>query len=285
MTAKTNETVCLLPFPALEDGNLSFEKASYKGRVEPSKEGDSLTIKHQLEGAPFLQNLLNDKRAKFGCLVSIPKTGYRQLNLSDAGEVEQTFSIDKAYWGELPMVRPVLVANEEIAHTFTDKDGVTDLWQGGTAVIPKGGWLARGRYLKPRLGIIDLLKPVKDKSFPPTAIEVKESTEEGFRFIVNLGAKLYDFVVRPGAGNEHSYHNIHVFMVSRCLEILQKKYTKRSDESDDDGLCWDNYPNLKMLAADLEEKGHNHWDHEEFKPDYVATQLFPIKVPETQKHK
>lgn len=272
------DIVSVQPFPVLEDGNLSFLDASYNPIPKSSNEECSLLLEHRIENATFLQQLIKDQKAKFACLVSIPRTGYRRLEFFEHSSNDvQMVRWEKGYLADPPMIRPVLLATQKINHTFSANDGVANAWHGHSVDIPIGARLARGPYLRPVSSMAQLLIIRKDEYLKPTSIEVSESTEDGFKFIVKLGVQLYAFMNAP-RGNEADliWHNLHLHFISRCLEILHNDY---GINSDDDEQSWEQYSNLKMLSDQLLQKELLHWSHVDFKPDRIATELYFIKIP------
>lgn len=270
--------VSVQPFPVLEEGNLSFLEASYNPIPKSSNEECSLLLEHRIENANFLQQLIEEQKAKFACLVSIPKTGYRRLEIFEHSSNDvQMVRWEKRYLAEPPLIRPVLLATQMIKHIFCSTDGVANVWHGQSVDIPIGARLARGPYLRPVSSMAQLLTIRKDEDLKPTSIEVSESTEGGFKFIVKLGVQLYAFINAPPGNEDHMiWHNLHLHFISRCLEILHKDYGIKSDV---DEQSWEQYSNLKMLSEQLVQKELPHWTHDEFKPDRIATELYFIKIP------
>ena len=143
--AKVSHLVRALPYPSIEAGNFSFPEGEYDVRFDTS-DGVSVELTHQIRNASFLQDLITRGKAKFGCLVSVPLTSYRKLNLSDSSK--QIVKWELSVVGEPPMLCPVVVCLEEIKHTFGQDDGVAEIWQHTEVVIPKGARLARGEIQK-----------------------------------------------------------------------------------------------------------------------------------------
>ncbi len=273
------EIIYSLPFPVLEEGNLSYRGASYEGRPETLKSSGLLSINHCLKEAPFLERLIDEGKARFGCLVVIPKTGYRKLEVANTGSAEQEVDINKDYLAEPPMIRPLLLSFEEINHEFIAEDGVANIWHGQRATIPKGARLARGPYLRPHSSIANIISFSKDEESEPNALKVISSPDNGFRFIVKVGADLYNFINR---NRDHIlFNNLHAFVFSRCLEILQKDYSGGEDSGE---ASWEQYPNLRLIAEQLREKKLPlWWEDVQLESDSIATQLYPIQIPPDEK--
>ena len=131
-----------LPYPTIEDGSISFPDGKYSINAE-RKAVNKVDLVHEITGAPFLSKLIDNGDAKFGCLVSVPKTGYRKLDTCDSNK--QKIEWELGITGEAPKLKPVLIyTNDDKEFKLSKDDGVADIWQGKKIVIPKGARLARG---------------------------------------------------------------------------------------------------------------------------------------------
>lgn len=269
-------TVQLPPYPALDEGNLSFPDGRYKPVVRSLAGGSSVEVSHKLEGAPLLSRLVDERRARFACLLSAPLTGYRRFCLSAESDSDQTIEWEKGEVGEPPIIRPVLVAVEDIRHELSDKDGVAGVWQGQTVEFPKGGRLARADFLRPCASLRSLLYIRKNADRPKGSFKVASNENEGFHFSVDVAADLHAFLQNPGAHNE-LYSSIAAHMVSMCFAILREEQGTDRNNGDEK---WKHHSNLIMLANLLESKGLPHWSDDDFSPDAVAMQLHPLSLPE-----
>lgn len=62
-------------------------------------------------------------------------------------------------------------------------------------------------------------------------------------------------------------------VVTACFALLQRDFSPAED-TDEDG--WQDDRNIQALADFLEQKGLPHWgDAESFKPEEIATELYP----------
>lgn len=277
---KYNIAVRSLPYPAIEDGNLSFPNGVY--RVTPQSELASKTmvaLRHEIEGSPFIQRLVEKGEAKFACTVSVPKTSYRRLHISKDGP-EQKISWDLDVAGEPPMLGPVVLydGDEDLIHKLTEQDGVAGAWQNQEFKMPKGARLAKARYLRPSL-INSLLKPKYDESMKPGSFKIVEYTNDGFHFKLHAAKDIAQFCENPG-DNVHFRDSIAIHAVSQCFNILKARYSA-SDEDDEEGEGehWNQHRNLESLANLLASKGLPHWSEDGFDAVKVATELYPIRLP------
>ena len=71
-------------------------------------------------------------------------------------------------------------------------------------------------------------------------------------------------------------------MISGALGTIVCNPHSESEETDDisdDGAGWESHRSLKALAELLEAKDLPHWTDESFRPEFVATSLYPLPVP------
>ena len=278
MIAQAGELVRSLPYPAIEDGNLSYPDGEYRVETTPQQDGVSVLLNHAVKGAAFLERAISEGKAEYGCLVSVPLTGYRRLHLSD--DARQRVEWDMGIVGEPPMLRPVVVSVAEIHCTLGPDDGVAEAWQGREIKIPRGARLALKSYLRPTSSLHHLLHVEKGPDLPDGCFEVKSCEEEGFYFKVRAASDLYPFLQNAG-GHEPHRRSVLTHVVSRCLEILARDYSGQ-DEEGEDGLKWESFRNLEALKNELEKHGLPIWDDDDFAADKVATQLYPHRPPELE---
>ena len=271
--ADPNNILRSLPYPALEDGNLSFPKGEYRVPIEPQSD-NRIVVEHRLEGAPLLQKLIDEEKAKYGCFVSVPLANYRKLHLSSDAKQEIEWDLDIA--AEPPRIKPVIICTAEYTCKLNEEtDGVSKEWQDISITIPRGARLASKRFYRPDENIFSLLKLEKESSFSRGCFEVGACGEAGFYFSVKVASDLFNFLQNPA---EHLKHrkSIITHMISRCFEILAKDYG-RDDESDEGK--WEQYSNLRALAGALKDKKLPLWDEPDFSADRVATQYEPHLLP------
>ncbi len=273
--ARAGQVLRSLPYPVLEDGNLSYPQGEYTVDVTPQTDGASVIIHHQLQGASFLTQLLRQGQAKYGCLVAIPLTGYRKLHLSD--DARQHVQWDLAVVGEPPLLRPLIVATTEIMHSFEPEDGVEEVWQGRAVKFPKGARLALRGYLRASSSLAELLEIHQDQEMSAGSFEVEPCTEDGFYFKVSVAPDVFLFLQHAGGYEQHR-GSILTHIVSRCFEILQQSYSTQGEDGEE-GAVWEQFSNLKALAQELNKYELPLWEEEGFAADKVATRLYPHHPP------
>jgi len=263
-----------LPYPVLEEGSLSYPDGSYSVTAEVAEEDASVVLAHAVAQAPFVEGLLRKGTAQYGCLVSVPKTGYRRLECSEAPRQCVRWSPDVA--GEFPLLRPLIVTIDAVSTTLGPDDGVDPAWQGRRIEFPAGARLALKGYLRAVSSQFPLLEIKPQDDLPPGSFLTRECTEDGFYFSVQAATDLHAFMQNPGG---HSRHRLSILthMASRCFELLAKP---RSDNEGNGERWWAPYRNLTALEADLQQQGLPVWDQDDFQADEVATRLFRHRVPD-----
>ena len=275
--SKPSSTVRSLPYPALEDGNFSFPNGSYDVSTQLlGNSGTKVRLKHEISNAPFIDKLVNDGDAKCACLVSVPKTGYRKLYITDSRSQEIEWNLDIA--GEPPMLRPVvLYIGNEKAYTLNRRDGVAEVWQKQKISLYKGARLASGRYLRPSISIQSLLTVKQKEEMKAGSFTVVPNTNEGFYFTMYAASDIFNFVQNP-QGNIELRGSILTHAVSQCFSILERDYgVEIGDESEDQ---WSQHKNLVALAEWLDAQDMPKWFDDDFDPVCTATELYQIRIPE-----
>ncbi len=268
-----------LPHPAIEDGNFSFPDGKYQVTTQlPGNTGDRVILHHQLTGAPFIERLLKMGEARFACLVSVSKTGYRKLHIAAETEARQEVCWDLAVVGEPPRLGPlVLYLGTGLKHRFTEQDGVAPLWRGRDIDLPRGVRLARGRYRRPAASIANLLTVRRNEELPAGSFTVADNTNAGFYFSLAAAADIFQFLQNP-QDNSALRSSILTHAVSQCFNILQRNYSASEEDDGADG-GWEQHTNLVALAGWLQGKGMPHWSDNDFDAIETATRLYPIRVP------
>ena len=256
--------------PILEPGNLSFPQGRYLLDLEPGVDRSSYLITHQVEGAPLISRLLEDRNALYACIVSSPLSSYRETYTSGGPRHEIRWNVDDL--GEAPLFTPAILCTEPQELTLEcERDGVHPIWDNHPVTLHKGSRLALGSVLQLESSILHLLSFHEDARLKEGQFFVQGETEP-FRFRVNLHPDLHRFLRFPGS---HFHHNLMTHIVTACLAGLQRDYAQ-----DDGDTGWRSHRNLVALADFLDLNGHDHWADDGFRPEEVATALYPLKLPE-----
>ncbi len=254
--------------PMLEAGNLSFPDGRYLLDFAVGADRSSYVITHQIEGAPLILSLLEEEKALYACIVSSPISSYRETHTSKSPKHEVSWNVDDL--GEAPMFTPTVLCTEAKDITLsTARDGVHPIWDDQAVSLHKGSRLALGSVIQLESSILHLLSFHKDPALDEGRFKV-ELASEPFRFRVDLSPGLHRFLRYPGS---EGHHNIMTHVVTACLARLQKDYPR-----DDGDTGWRSHRNLIALADYLEQRELGHWSDDTFRPEEVATALYPLKV-------
>ena len=256
--------------PMLESGNLSFPEGRYLLDLEPGEDRSSYVVTHHVDGAPLISRLLQAEQARYACIVSSPISSYRETHTSTAARHEVRWNADDL--GEAPLFTPaILCAAPQDLTLNSDRDGVHLIWDDQPVTLHKGSRLALGSVIQLESSILNLLSFHADPRLSEGQFAV-ELESEPFRFRVNLRPALHRFLRFP---TTHFHHNLMTHIVTACLARLQ-----RDDAEDDGDSGWRSHRNLVALADHLDHKGLDHWSDEGFRPEEVATALYPLRLPE-----
>ena len=262
-------------WPVLEAGNDSFPGGIYTVTCTDQDVGKAITLRHKVQGAPLIEQWIEQGKLTFVCSVAAPRSMYRTLHKSETSE--QAVAWQRDDMGEFPMFTPMIVAGAGIQHTVSvERDGLNHIWDGRKLDLPKGARIAVGSTFKFKSGINALLKFNLDEGLAPGQFEALPSTEDDFKFKVSLAPNLYHHLKYHR--DDLSGTNIMVHVVSAAFGILQRDWSK-DDAGEGEG--WQSFRNLIGLADLLQSRGLPHWDDDDFRPEKVATTLYPHKpLPE-----
>ena len=264
-----------LPYPSLEEGNLSYPDGTYSGEVHSLSDGASVRVNHKLVNAEFIDRQIQNGRAKFGCLLSVRTTGYRKLFMSSTAAHKVGWDIDIV--GEVPIIRPVIVATEGFEHEFSKNDDVADIWIGKRIHIPKGARLARDTYLKSTSSMQSLLNIIEaddSDNLDDGSFFVSPVDEQGYSFNVRVASNLYMFLQDTNNGDP-LYHSIAVHMISCCFAILREKFYPGTENEEH----WRDFSNLVLLDELFAKNDTASWMADEFYPEKAASTLYPLILP------
>ena len=270
-----SDTVRALPFPVLEDGNLSFVEGEYLPEITSNEDGCSVVIEHKVTNAPLIKKFVKEGKAVCCCVVSIPKTGYRELFIGDG--FNQEVKWDESWVGEPPIICPSIVCKKSFNHEFCKKDGIHKMWIGRKIRFHIGARIALGPHFRPISSLQSLLSIDSDKSLKPGQLCVDPCIENGFYFTVKVAEDLYTFLQNPGSSENKHRFSILVHIVSSCLAILARDYS-----SEDEQDHWQSYSNLRALASEMESKNISVWYEDNFRPEEAATALYPHPIPDLE---
>ena len=259
-------------FPVLEPGNISFPMGRYILTFEPGSDRASFVLKHRIEGAPLISRLLNEDNARYVCAVSSPISSYRHTHISKTAS--QRIRWDENDLGEPPLFTPMIVSVASCQLRLSEEQhGVHAIWDDQLVTIEKGSRLALGHVVQLRSSILQLLSLHAKRGLGDGEFYVDAETEHGFQFRVNLNPSLHAFLQYTGRDGIREHIMTHV--VTACLALLKRDFC----EDDEDEGGWRSHRNLRTFSDFLRDKDLPHWSDEEFRPEQVATKLYPHVFP------
>ena len=271
--ARFSDVVRSFQFPVLEEGNLSFPQGKYAPTIDHN--GCTAHIDHSVEKASLIEYFVNNGKAACCCIVSIPKTAYRELCQCEG--FKQKIEWDSDWAGEPPYLRPLIVCQETFTHDLKEEDGVHDLWIGKRIEFQKGAKIAIGPDLRPSAMRALLFIIAKDVSLNKGQIHIDPCVDNGFYFKVHVSENLYELLQSPNGSDHHKHRgSIMTHAVSSCFVILAKDY------SEDGEGGWRDFSNLRALEGEMKSRGLPAWYEDDFKPEKVATAWHPHQPPDLE---
>ena len=261
-------------FPALESGNTSFPEGRYIVGFEAGADASSFTVRHRIEGAQLISDVLDEGLAQFVCTVASPNSSYRVSHVSESST--HAIAWESADLGEPPMFTPMVVVARPFTRTLDRvKDGVHELWDGRTVAFEPGMRLALSDVVLMRSSVLNMLLFDRDATLSDGELRVEAEDREGFRFRAYLAPNLHRFLKYDSEDLRRGHIVTHI--VSACFGVLKAEYAE--DEEEDGG--WRSYRGLQAMAEMLKEHGLPHWSEQDFSPELAATKLYPHRVEES----
>ncbi len=264
----------IFPFPVISPVSLDYQSnVQYKCEISCMGK-NNIIVTHEIADGNIIANLLKNGDAKFGCMVSLPATMYRQLFTDNNKSLNVIQKIDYNKSGanddtQHPMFRPVIITTEELYIKSDEKHGFNDIWFGQEIKFPPGAIIGFGDWMKFGNPVNSIFLLKEDESMQQGMMEVEADANGGFIFNIKVHKSILTFISESDSRSDtnEKKHSISILThaLSRGLEILAKDYKDN----------WEHYPNLKLFAQYLKDNGQPHWDKEGFCPEKVATSLYP----------
>ena len=216
-----NSAVRAHAFPALESGNMSFPEGRYVIGFEPGADSSSFTLRHRIEGAKLISDVIAQGLAQFVCTVASPVSSYRVSHVSKSST--QVIGWESSDLGEPPMFTPMVVVATPFTRTLNrDRDGVHDLWHGRTVSFTPGMRLALSDVVLMRASVLNMLIFERDPTLSTGQFRVEAEEREGFRFRVHLAPDLHRFLKYDSEGPRRGHILTHI--VSACFGVLKADF-------------------------------------------------------------
>lgn len=247
---------------------------------------DTIGVLHRVRGDNLVAELLMQGRAQFACTVVAPWCAYRRVEVAATApedvdgsiKLEQQIQIATEQFSHPVMFQPTVIASAEIeAFTGTASHGLDELWIGEEVGFPMASTIAVQSFwnAKTTMQSILRLKRISDGSLKRGSFEVKDVPEEGFYFLVEVEAGLFDSLRHPASFQHRD--SIYTMALSQGLSILHREDRFSDRES------WVDQQNLKLLFQMLKERNVPTWeDGDEFKPNQVAAAFHPHVLEKEQ---
>ena len=272
----------LASYPLLTPGGLDYtEPHAYEieQTSDRNKSRDTIGILHRIRGCNLVSQLIRDNRAQFACFIVSPWCAYRTIEttvgvpaqLDDSLLLEQQVYVHTDEFSYPVMFQPIVITNSQVEDIVaTHSHGLDSVWLDQTLRFPIGAMIAVQPFWSAKTVVQSILhlKKVKDGSIKKGSFEVKDVTEKGFYFCVEVSAELFESLRNPDSFEHRD--SIYSMALAQGFEILKTRYTDRND--------WSDQQNLKLLFDTLKQLKLPTWDEDEFKPNQVVAALHPHVV-------
>ena len=257
-------------FPALESGNTSFPEGRYVVGFEGGPDASSFTVRHRIEGAQLINDVIAEGLAQFVCTVASPNSSYRVSHVSESST--HMVAWESTDLGEPPMFTPMVVVAKPFTRTLDRvRDGVHELWHGRAVAFERGMRLALSDVVLMRSSVLNMLLFERDPTLQEGSFRVEGQDREGFRFRVHLAPDLYRFLKES---EDLCRRHIVTHIVSACFRVLKDDFS--NDEEEEGG--WRSYRGLQAMAEMLKENDLPHWTEPDFSPEFAASTIYPHRV-------
>ena len=281
----------VFPFPALRSDAIDFapDRADYAAKVARIPESGIVSVRHVVSGDNLILRLLSDSRAKFACVVCAPSTMYRTLEIfpnpptptkngeQSALECAQDIELEDALVASPPLFRPIVIASQDVRLMADADAGLNPIYLNREVHFPKGAIIASAGWIQLGGGGEEMLILHDDPALKKGMIHVFGDTTHGYRFVVKVASDLYREIRRGADARKDHRDSILTHALSAGLQFLANEYG--NDEAEDESGGWKQYPNLRLLAEWLQERGEPMWTQEGFSAEKAASALKPHFIP------
>ena len=240
---------------------------------------DAIAVLHRIKGNNLVSQLLMERQAEFSCTIVSPHCAYRRVEKAasmpsqthEGVELQQTIQIATDQFANPVMFQPAVITNAPVrAFTANESHGLDGLWIGENVELPIAATIAVEPFWNAKTVFQSILRlrRVSDGSLKPGSFEVKESTEQGFYFLVEVEEALFNGLRNPISFQHRN--SIYTMALAQGLQILHEKFN--------DQETWMEYQNLRLLFQMLKSRNVPTWDDEDFKPNQVAAAFHPHVV-------
>ena len=271
-------SVSAFPFPVLSESSLCYvEGVSYEASIERKDEKDDITVEHRLRGDSLVATLINEKRAKFACVVSAPLTMHRKVHPLETDSqgnawATQRISCNEGELSGIPRLRPIVVCTENIPPVLVRASHGLDrvFYSGEHVEFPDGTIIADAGWMKFG-GHRGLFQVECDANLPNGTVKVTESMTDGFYFVVSVHPEMYAIMQDERENSECK--NIMIGALTDALSALQNGDLREE---------WQDHQTLQALHRDLVAHGLVTWEDKDFRPLLAASTIRPFALTADQ---
>ena len=272
------DSTASFPFPVLGPERLDYISAcSYQTSDWSVKNGDTVSLRHRLEGDCLVSRLVAEGKAKFACIVVVKTTMYRRTFVHDSGGelfADQTFTIQRGMRTiEAPKMLPLVIhTSADSAITPATADGLDSLWEQRQFALPKGAILAQDRWHEFIPGAGHLLKVKLNENMEPgEQLRVHISSNDGGYFLAHVSPDLFrGLKIAAAHGEEQCRHRDSI--LTHALSVGFAKCANPDDEEEAGFASLENFQSVRRLL-----QSHNvpAWDEDDFDHCRAACVILP----------
>ena len=275
------------PFPVLRADTLDFhESAKFTAEVQRPHGAGNATVRYTLSDNNLISRLIREDYAKFACVVCVPSTMYRtlevfneQLNFQDEEnqielQVTHNFDLENSLVSSSPFFRPVVIATEDIDGKIENSDRLDSIWE--EVFIQRGAIIASAGWIRLGGGVEGMFILRQDEKLKEGMIRVEGNPTQDYRFNLYAEPNLYRKIrncPRPLVSHRNS---VLTHALSSAFRYIKSDFEKL-DAEDIDGQ--EKYANLRILKNLLKDAGELDWTEEGFNADKAATAISPHFIP------
>lgn len=275
----------ILDFPVLKNGGGDF-RGDVAYEVAASREGTTITITHTLNGASFIRDFVETKRAVFSVLLVYRNSSERQIHPCDDFAVyadritaTQTIPMNFSY---APEIKPSVVLRDTQTVTASNESGLSEFWDQEQFNFPAFTRIAVGATLQFTGGDLSQLMEIKLKDSLATGemeVTVYDNAGEGVVPVVLLcGQGVFEELrnIKRDKMPTDAKEAARSAIITQALCAVYAYMNKLSDELELSGV-------LEAHLIQMKEKNQN-LDDVDFNPSLAATKMNPYAVEALKKN-
>ena len=216
-----NSAVRAHAFPALESGNISFPDGRYVVGFEPGTDGSSFTVRHRIEGAALINDVIADRSRAVRLHGGVPGFFLSRL-VTCPGRSTQVIG-----WGSERLGGAADVHADGRGGGAVREDFGSGAATASTSSGTDGPWRSRGAcglalsdVVLMRSSVLNMLLFERDPTLSDGEFRVEAEDREGFRFRVHLALDLHRFL-KYDSENRSPWPYRHPHRRALCFGVLK----------------------------------------------------------------